>query len=161
MPEGLIAKIKNSAGFNQGYSFTEILAASNLDMQWHTLSASDSTITDVDGFEKAALEKTKLNLPYVPPRYRSSYFLHIWSHGYSAGYYAYTWAEMLDNDAFEWFKEHGGLTRENGQRFRELILSKGNTEDLSKIYREFRGKDPSIFPLLENRGLISAKGVLP
>lgn len=161
MPEGLITKIKNSAGFNQGYSFTEILAASNLDMQWHTLSASDSTITDVDGFEKAALEKTKLNLPYVPPRYRSSYFLHIWSHGYSAGYYAYTWAEMLDNDAFEWFKEHGGLTRENGQRFRELILSKGNTEDLSKIYREFRGKDPSIFPLLENRGLISAKGALP
>lgn len=157
MPQALIDKIKNAATFNQGYGFTEILAASNLDMQWHSLTAKDSAVTDVDAFEKQALEKTKLFIPYVPPRYRSSYFLHIWSNGYSAGYYAYTWSEMLDNDAFAWFKENGGLTRANGQRFRDMILSKGNTEDLSKMYREFRGKEPSITPLLENRGLIEEK----
>ena len=157
MPQSLIDKIKNAATFNQGYSFTEILAASNLDMQWHTLSATDSTVNDVNAFETAALEKTKLHLPYVPPRYRSSYFLHIWSNGYSAGYYAYTWAEMLDNDAYTWFKENGGLTRANGQRFRDMILSKGNTEDLAKIFRDFRGKEPSIIPMLQNRGLIAEK----
>ena len=157
MPQALIDKIKNAATFNQGYGFTEILAASNLDMQWHSLTAKDSAVTDVDAFEKQALEKTKLFISYVPPRYRSSYFLHIWSNGYSAGYYAYTWSEMLDNDAFAWFKENGGLTRANGQRFRDMILSKGNTEDLSKMYREFRGKEPSITPLLENRGLIEEK----
>lgn len=157
MPQALIDKIKNAGTFNQGYSFTEILAASNLDMQWHTLTAKDSAVTDVDAFEKAALEKTKLLLPYVPPRYRSSYFLHIWANGYSAGYYAYTWAEMLDNDAYAWFKENGGLNRANGQRFRDMILSRGNTADLSKIFREFRGKDPDIKPLLVNRGLIEQK----
>ena len=157
MPQDLIDKIKNASTFNQGYSFTEILAASNLDMQWHTLTAKDSAVTDVEAFEKAALERTKLWMPYVPPRYKSSYFQHIWAGGYSASYYAYTWAEMLDNDAYAWFKENGGLTRENGQRFRDMILSKGNTEDLAKMYREFRGKDPSITPLLENRGLIPSQ----
>jgi len=161
MPQTLIDKIRNAATFNQGYALTEILAASNLDMQWHTLGAKDSPIADVEAFEKAALERTKLLVPYVPPRYKSTYFLHIWSHGYSAGYYAYTWAEMLDNDAYAWFKENGGLTRENGQRFRDMILSKGNTEDLAKIYREFRGKEPEITPLLQNRGLISAKPATP
>jgi len=90
----------------------------------------------------------------VPPRYRSSYFLHIWGNGYSAGYYAYTWAAMLDNDAFEWFKENGGLTLENGQRFRDMILSRGNSEDLEKMYKDFRGKDPEIEPLLKSRGLL-------
>lgn len=157
MPQDLIGKIKNAATFNQGYAFTEILAASNLDMQWHTLGAKDSAVTDVAAFEKAALEKTKLYISYVPPRYKSSYFLHIWSNDYSAGYYAYTWAEMLDNDAYAWFKENGGLTRANGQRFRDMILSKGNTEDLAKIYSQFRGKEPSITPLLQNRGLLQEK----
>ena len=160
MPQALIDKIKNAYTFNQGYGFTEILAASNLDMQWHTLTAKDSAVTDVDAFEKQALQKTKLDLAYVPPRYRSSYFLHIWSNGYSAGYYAYTWAEMLDNDAFAWFKENGGLTRANGQRFRDMILSKGNTEDLATLYKTFRGKEPSITPLLENRGLLEEKPVM-
>lgn len=153
MPQALIDKIKKAATFNQGYGFTEILAAANLDMQWHTLEAN-SDITDVDAFEKIALQKTGLDISYVPPRYRSSYFLHIWSNGYSAGYYAYTWAEMLDNDAYAWFVEHGGLTRENGQRFRDMVLSKGNTEDLAKVFKDFRGKDPDIKPLLRNRGLL-------
>jgi peptidyl-dipeptidase Dcp len=155
MPQSLIDKIKNAASFNQGYAFTEILAASELDMQWHTLNARDSAVHDVDTFEKAALERTGTNLSYVPPRYRSSYFLHIWSNGYSAGYYAYTWAEMLDNDAYAWFRENGGLTRENGQRFRDMILSKGNTEDLATMYRNFRGKEPDIKYLLESRGLVA------
>lgn len=159
MPQALIDRIKNTATFNQGYAFTEILAASNLDMQWHTLTASDS-VSDVNTFEKQALEKTGLYIPYVPPRYKSSYFQHIWASGYSAGYYAYTWAEMLDNDAYTWFKENGGLTRQNGQRFRDMILSKGNTEDLAKLYRAFRGKEPDIRPLLEARGLINEKPVV-
>lgn len=160
MPQALIDKIKNASTFNQGYGFTEILAASNLDMQWHTLTSKDSAVTDVDAFEKQALQKTKLDLSYVPPRYRSSYFLHIWSNGYAAGYYAYTWAEMLDNDAYAWFKANGGLTRANGQRFRDMILSKGNTEDLATLYKTFRGKEPDITPLLENRGLAEEKSTV-
>ncbi len=155
MPQSLIDKIKSAASFNQGYAFTEILAASELDMQWHMLTTRDSAVHDVDTFEKAALERTGTNLSYVPPRYRSSYFLHIWSNGYSAGYYAYTWAEMLDNDAYAWFRENGGLTRENGQRFRDMILSRGNTEDLATMYRNFRGKEPDIKYLLESRGLVA------
>src|ERR1700757_4057652 len=103
-----------------------------------------------------ALDNTHLNLPQVPPRYRSSYFLHIWSNGYAAGYYAYLWTEMLDDDAFAWFQEHGGLTRENGQRFRDMILSRGNTEDYATMYREFRGRDPRIDALIEQRGLAAA-----
>ncbi len=156
MPQALVDKIKKAATFNQGYSLTEILAAADLDMQWHTISA-DSPIQDVDKFEAEALKKTHLDLPQVPTRYRSSYFLHIWSNGYAAGYYAYLWTEMLDDDAFAWFKEHGGLTRENGQRFRDMILSQGNTQDLSTIFRNFFGKDPDIEPMLENRGLVPAK----
>ena len=91
----------------------------------------------------------------MPPRYRSSYFLHIWANGYAAGYYAYLWTEMLDDDAFQWFEEHGGLTRANGQRFRDMILSRGNTGDYAKMYRDFRGKDPSIEPMLKRRGIVT------
>ena len=154
IPQALIDKIKAAATFNQGYAFTELLAAASLDMQWHLLSLEDSTIQDVDAFEKAALQKTGLYISYVPPRYRSSYFLHIWANGYQSGYYAYSWADMLNHDAFEWFREHGGLTRENGQRFRDMILSKGNSEDLAAMYRAFRGKEPDIRYLLKNRGLL-------
>ncbi|MCC7524680.1 MAG: M3 family metallopeptidase [Chitinophagaceae bacterium] len=154
IPEVLINRIKAAATFNQGYAFTEILAAANLDMQWHELTPEDAAIKDVDAFEKTALQKTGVDISYVPPRYRSSYFLHIWSNGYSAGYYAYTWADMLNHDAFDWFQTHGGLTRENGQRFRDMILSKGNSENLANMYRAFRGKDPDIRYLLKNRGLL-------
>lgn len=153
MPQALADKLVKASKFNQGYALGESLSAAGLDMQWHTLSP-DATIADVNQFEKEALDKIKLNFAQVPPRYRSTYFLHIWGHGYAAGYYAYLWAEMLDNDAFEWFKENGGLTRENGDRFRKLILSRGNTEDFNQMFINFRGKEPDITPMLRKRGLV-------
>lgn len=153
MPQELVNKIKKSVNFNQGYGLTEILAAADLDMEWHTITVDDK-ISSVDDFEKTALKNTDLDLPQVPPRYRSSYFLHIWSNGYAAGYYAYLWADMLDEDAYAWFEENGGLTRENGQRFRNTILSRGNTEDLNKMFIDFRGKEPDITPMLKDHGLI-------
>lgn len=154
MPQELIDKIEKAATFNQGYAFTEVLAAHNLDLQWHTLKP-DAPLQDVNEFEAEALRKTKLDLPQVPPRYRSSYFNHIWNSGYSAGYYAYSWTEMLADDTYSWFKENGGLSRANGQRFRDMILSRGNTIELEKMYRDFRGSDPKIEPLLKSRGLLS------
>jgi peptidyl-dipeptidase Dcp len=153
MPQALLDKIKKAATFNQGYALTEALAAAELDMQWHTLPAG-SPLQDADKFEAQALKTTKLDLPQVPPRYRSSYFLHIWSNGYAAGYYAYTWTSMLENDAYSWFQENGGLSRQNGQRFRDMILSRGNTEDYGKMFKAFRGHEPDIKPLLRKRGLI-------
>jgi peptidyl-dipeptidase Dcp len=155
MPAELVAKIRKAATFNQGYKLTEVVAAAELDMQWHTLPAS-APVQKPDDFEKQALEKMHLLLAAVPPRYRSSYFSHIWSNDYSAGYYAYLWAEMLDDDAYQWFEDHGGLTRANGDRFRQMVLSRGNTEDLTKMYASWRGKDPSVEPMLKNRGLLDA-----
>ena len=152
MPADLADRVRKSETFNQGYSLTEVLGAAELDMIWHSLPPA-SPAQDVDAFEAAALRKAGLDASLVPPRYRSSYFLHIWANGYDAGYYAYLWAEMLDNDAFEWFTEHGGLTRANGDRFREMILSRGNVTDYAKLYRDFRGKDPSIAPMLKRRGI--------
>jgi peptidyl-dipeptidase Dcp len=152
MPAELVAKIKKAANFNQGYKLTELVAAAELDMQWHTLPAS-AAVQQPDAFEKQALEKTHLLISAVPPRYRSSYFSHIWDSGYSAGYYAYLWSEMLDDDAYQWFEEHGGLTRANGERFRQMVLSRGNTEDLAKMYEAWRGKDPSVEPMMKYRGL--------
>jgi peptidyl-dipeptidase Dcp len=156
MPAELVAKIKRAATFNEGYAFTEALAAASLDMQWHTLAAG-APLQNVDTFEVAALKKTGMYLPQVPPRYRSSYFSHIFSgaDGYAAGYYAYTWTSMLENDAYSWFVEHGGLTRQNGQRFRDMILSKGNTEDYGTMFKAFRGHDPDITPMLRKRGLVN------
>ena len=155
MPADLVAKIKKSKTFNQGYDFTEIVAAAQLDMQWHTLPPT-TPLQQPDEFEKKALEKTHLLLSYVPSRYRSSYFAHIWGGGYSAGYYAYIWSEMLDDDAYHWFEEHGGLTRANGDRFRKMVLSRGNTEDLEKMYVAWRGAEPSTEPMLKERGLLPA-----
>jgi peptidyl-dipeptidase Dcp len=152
MPAELTAKIKTAATFNQGYELTELLAAAELDMHWHTLPAT-APLENPDVFETDALEKAKLSLSYVPPRYRSSYFLHIWGNGYDAGYYAYLWSEMLDDNAFQWFENHGGLTRTNGDRFRRMVLSRGNTEDLAKMYAAWLGADPSIGPMLKYRGL--------
>jgi peptidyl-dipeptidase Dcp len=153
MPEELVAKIKKAATFNQGYMLTELLAAAELDMQWHTLPAN-APLKNVDEFEKAALARTNLALDAVPPRYRSSYFLHIWANGYAAGYYAYLWSEMLDDDAFQWFEDHGGLTRANGDRFRGMVLSRGNTQDLEKMYAAWLGAEPNAKPMLKYRGLI-------
>jgi peptidyl-dipeptidase Dcp len=153
MPEELLAKIKRSVTFNKGYDTTELLAAAELDMQWHTLPAS-APIQKPDAFETQALEQTHLSLSYVPPRYRSSYFSHIWSSGYAAGYYAYLWTKMLDDDAYQWFEDNGGLTRANGDRFRTMVLSRGNTEDLEKMYVTWRGARPSIEPMLKDLGLV-------
>lgn len=152
MPAELAAKIKKAAKFNQGYALTELLAAAELDMQWHTLPAS-APLQNPDVFEKEALEKTHLDISYVPPRYRSSYFMHIWGNGYAAGYYAYLWTEMLDDDAYQWFEDNGGLTRANGDRLRRMVLSRGNTEDLAKMYAAWLGKEPNVKPMLKDRGL--------
>jgi peptidyl-dipeptidase Dcp len=153
MPVELAAKLKKAEKFNQGYALTEVVAAAELDMQWHTLPASDP-LKNPDEFEKEALEKTHLLIGSVPPRYRSSYFSHIWSTGYAAGYYAYLWSEMLDDAAYQWFEDNGGMTRANGDRFRQMVLSRGNTEDLGQMYKAWLGKEPGIEPMLKERGLL-------
>ena len=152
MPAELVAKIKKAEAFKESHALTEIISASELDMQWHTLSARAS-LQNPDTFETEALKRTHLLISYLPPRYRSSYFLHIWANGYQAGYYAYLWTEMLDDDAFQWFLDHGGMTRANGDRFRKMVLSRGNTEDLDKMYDTWLGAKPSIDPMLKFRGL--------
>jgi|CoawatStandDraft_6_1074263.scaffolds.fasta_scaffold03996_2 peptidyl-dipeptidase Dcp len=152
IPQSLIDKIKRASTFNVGYSFGETLTAAELDMSWHSLTAADGK-QDVDAFEKKALADTGLDTGDVPPRYRTSYFRHIWANGYSAGYYAYIWTKMLDENAYDWFEKNGGMTRANGQRFRDMILSKGHTEDYAPMFRAFNGADPSPAPLLKSLGL--------
>ncbi|HEY0745514.1 MAG TPA: peptidyl-dipeptidase Dcp [Steroidobacteraceae bacterium] len=152
MPAALVEKIQKAKNFAEGYALTELLAAAELDMQWHVLGA-DSPLQVPDEFEKQALAKTHLNLPAVPPRYRSSYFSHIWAGGYSAGYYAYLWTQMLNDDAYQWFDDHGGMTRANGDRFRSMVLSRGNTQDLSAMYVAWRGRAPTIEAMMKYRGL--------
>jgi len=152
MPRELVEKIKKSRTFNQGFATTEYLEAGLLDMAWHLL-APDAPLQEVDSFEAAALKKYQVYMNEVPPRYHSTYFSHIWGGGYSAGYYAYFWSEVIDDDAYAWFTEHGGMTRENGQRFREMILAHAGTQDAAAMYRAFRGRDAEVGPLLEERGL--------
>lgn len=152
MPDALREKMLSATQFNKGYDMTELLSAALLDMNWHGLTASEAP-EDVEAFETAALEREQLLLAAVPPRYRSSYFAHIFGGGYAAGYYAYLWTQMLADDGYQWFVEEGGLTRENGQKFREAILSRGNSTDLAELYRVWRGHDPQIEPMLVNRGL--------
>jgi peptidyl-dipeptidase Dcp len=155
IPQALVDKIKRSQTFNQGYGNGEVLEAARLDLDWHSLPA-DAPRQNVDQFEAKSLAQSGFDTADVPPRYRSSYFLHIWSNGYAAGYYAYPWTRMLAQDAFAWFQAHGGLTRANGQRFRDLVLSRGNTEDYGEMYRSFTGHDPDIKPYLEYYGLPTA-----
>jgi peptidyl-dipeptidase Dcp len=152
IPQDLVDKIKRSRTFNQGYENGEVLEAARLDLDWHSLPAS-APLQDVDKFEADALAQGGYDVADVPPRYRSSYFLHIWSNGYSAGYYAYPWTRMLGQDAYNWFESHGGLTRANGQRLRDMVLSRGNTLDYAEMYRAFAGHDPQIQPYLEYYGL--------
>jgi peptidyl-dipeptidase Dcp len=153
MPEDLAARIRKAKTFNKGYDMTELLAAAELDMQWHLLPP-DISLPKPDEFEKHALEKTHLEVSYVPPRYRSTYFSHIWAgEGYSAGYYAYLWTQMLADDAYQWFVDHGGLTRANGDRFRQMVLSRGNTQDLAQMYESWRGAPPNTKAMLKYRGL--------
>ena len=154
MPAELLDKVLASETFNQGFATTEYLAASLLDQAWHQLPSGE--VPDADGvvaFEAAALAQAGVALETVPPRYRSTYFSHIWSSGYSAGYYSYIWAEVLDADTVEWFRENGGLQRENGDRFRRMLLSRGGSRDAMELYRAFRGREPDIAPLLARRGL--------
>jgi len=152
IPQSLVDRIKAADKWGQGYALGELLAASQLDMKWHMLAAG-SPKQDVDAFETKALKDTGTDFPNVPPRYRSSYFLHIWANGYASGYYAYQWTVMLADDSYAWFTAHGGLTRANGQRFRDLILSRGHTLDYGPMFRAFYGKDPDIAPMLAHRGL--------
>jgi peptidyl-dipeptidase Dcp len=155
MPEALAEKLRKAKTFNQGFATTEYLASALLDMAWHELPA-DAPVQDPEKFEAEALKRFGIDLPTVPPRYHTTYFSHIWDGGYSAGYYAYLWSEVLDDDAYYWFREHGGMTRANGQRYRDMILSRGGTADAAALYRAFRGRDPIVEPLVEERGLKEA-----
>jgi peptidyl-dipeptidase Dcp len=152
MPPELVAKLLRARNFGEGYSLTETLAAAELDMRWHVLPAN-APLQNPDAFEKQALADAHIDLGEVPPRYRSSYFMHIWANGYSAGYYAYLWTQMLDDDAYLWFDEHGGLTRANGERFRRMVLSRGNTSDLEKLYIAWRGRAPTVAAMMKYREL--------
>jgi peptidyl-dipeptidase Dcp len=153
MPQELLDKMLESQKFNQGFATTEYLASTLLDQAWHQVKA-EQVATDVLVFEAEALEKAGVDLPAIPPRYRSAYFSHSFSGGYSAGYYSYIWSEVLDANTVKWFKENGGLTRENGDRFRRTLLSRGGSEDPVGQFRNFTGGGvPEIGPLLDRRGL--------
>jgi peptidyl-dipeptidase Dcp len=157
MPKELLDKVQASSKFNQGFATSEYLAAAMLDQSWHQLKPNEIP-TDALAFEKQALQKAGLDYAPVPPRYRTTYFSHIWGGGYSAGYYAYLWSEVLDAESVLWFKENGGLTRKNGDHFRNTLLSKGGSVDAMQLFRDFRGRAPSVKPLLERRGLdVAAK----
>ncbi|HEX6640108.1 MAG TPA: M3 family metallopeptidase [Thermoanaerobaculia bacterium] len=152
MPQALVDRIKKSSTFNLGYATLEYLESALLDMAWHTLPEG-ATPKDVPAFETATLKKYGVDVPQVPPRYHTTYFSHTWGGGYSAGYYAYLWSDVIDEDAWAWFKEHGGLTRQNGQRFRDMVLSRGGSQDAGDMYRAFRGRDASVDALVQEKGL--------
>ena len=160
IPQELVDKIKRSRTFNQGYELGETLEAARLDLDWHSLPG-DAPREDVDQFEAKALATGGFDTADVPPRYRTSYFAHIWGSGYAAGYYSYPWTRMLAQDAFNWFETHGGLTRANGQRFRDMVLSRGNTLDYAEMYRAFTGHDPDVGPMLQFYGLTGAAAPAP
>jgi peptidyl-dipeptidase Dcp len=152
MPQELLDKVLAAEQFNQGFKTTEYLAASLLDQAWHQLSPAQIP-TDTLAFEADALKKAGVDYPPVPSRYRSTYFSHAFAGGYSAGYYSYLWSEVLDADSVEWMKQHGGLKRENGDHFRETLLSRGGSDDAMKLFKNFTGGDPDVTPLLKRRGL--------
>ncbi|MDX3074662.1 M3 family metallopeptidase [Streptomyces sp. MI02-7b] len=152
MPADLVARMEAAERFGQGYRTVEYLSAAVLDWAWHSLPAGHDP-GDAEEFEAAALKEAGLALPAIPPRYRSTYFAHIFAHGYSAGYYSYIWSEVLDADTVEWFKENGGMRRENGDTFRRELLSRGGSVDPLTAFENFRGRAPEIAPLLARRGL--------
>ncbi len=153
--QSLVDKIKNAATFNKGYSQTETIAAGSLDLEWHKLSLDEAkAITDVDAYEQKALSHVGLNVSYLPPRYRTSYFSHVWGGGYAAGYYAYTWTKMLEEEAYVWVKNNGGMTRKNGDRFRKLVLSRGNTENYNDMFNKLVGHSPNVLPMIDELGLL-------
>jgi peptidyl-dipeptidase Dcp len=157
MPKGLMDKVLAARKFNQGFATTEYLAAAMLDQAWHQLPPGQTPAAkDVEQFEAAALKRANIDFYAVPPRYRSTYFSHVFASatGYSAGYYAYIWSDTLAQDTQHWFRAHGGLQRGNGDLLRNKVLSKGFSEDALTIFKDFYGKEPDIGPLLESRGLI-------
>jgi len=153
IPPEMVAAIQRASRFNQGYDFGEVISASLLDMQWHSITPGNAP-DDVMAFEAAALAEQGLNTDLIPPRYRSPYYRHIWNHGYQAGYYAYTWTEMLAADGYAWVVDHGGMTRENGEHIRATFLGQGHSKTYEQMYRDFTGHDPRVEPLLESRGLV-------
>ncbi|MBF6175785.1 M3 family metallopeptidase [Nocardia blacklockiae] len=155
LPAEQVDKLLAAQQYGEGFATTEYLAAALLDQAWHRLGVDD-TVEDVQRFEADALVKAGVALDAVPPRYRTTYFAHVFSGGYSAGYYSYIWSEVLDADTVEWFRENGGLTRANGDHFRRTLLGRGGSVDPMDAYRAFRGRDPRIEPLLERRGLADA-----
>ena len=167
IPQALLDKVLASSKFNQGYDFGETVEAALLDMKWHALSPAQAkaiaTPAAVDAFEMKALGETGLEIALVPPRYRSTYFNHIFSDpaGYSAGYYSYLWTQMLDHDSRKWFMDNGGLTRANGDHFRDTVLSQGGTQDYFKMFNAFAGRNPNPMPLLVARGLAEGSGSTP
>jgi len=152
MPAAFVEKLHASASFNEGFATSEYLAAALLDQAWHAITADDE-VTDVEEFEARALSAVGLDNPAVPTRYSSTYFAHTFAGGYDAGYYSYIWSKVLDADTVEWFKANGGLSRENGDRFRAKLLGVGGSKDPLEAFRDFRGRDAAIEPLLERRGL--------
>lgn len=152
IPKELLDKVIEANNFNQGFDTQEYLAATMLDLEWHMLGP-DEIPNDVQKFEKKALAKYNLDMEAIPPRYKSPYFSHIFAGGYSANYYSYIWSEILAADAFAYMQQNGGLTAQNGNRFRKYILSKGGSEDAMKLYKEYRGKKPDVKYLLKHRGL--------
>jgi len=153
LPQTWVDKLNESSTFNEGHATTSYLAAAVLDLAWHSLENMDG-ITSVEDFEAKAIKDYGLDYHPVPTRYRSTYFSHIFAGGYSSGYYGYIWSEVLDADTVEWFKENGGLTRANGDHFRKSLLSRGGSLDSMQMFRDFRGRDAVIEPLLRRRGLI-------
>jgi peptidyl-dipeptidase Dcp len=153
IPQEWVDNLKAASAFNEGHATTSYLAAAILDLAWHSLDA-DATVADVEEFEAKAIEAYGLNYSPVPTRYRSTYFSHIFAGGYSAGYYGYIWSEVLDADTVDWFKENGGLTRANGDHFRNTLLSRGGSINSMQMFRNFRGRDATIEPLLKRRGLL-------
>ena len=153
LPQEWVDNLKAASAFNEGHATTSYLAAAILDLAWHSLPA-DATVTDVEEFEAKAIADYGLDYSPVPTRYRSTYFSHIFAGGYSAGYYGYIWSEVLDADTVNWFKENGGMTRENGEHFRQSLLSRGGSLNSMQMFRNFRGQDATIEPLLKRRGLL-------
>ena len=151
MPQDLVEKMRKSINFNNGFSITEILASSVLDMAWHSIT-NENQLKPTTEFETEALKKYGLYVPQIPPRYHSPFFAHIWGGGYASGYYAYTWSDLLTHDGWDWITQNGGMTRANGDHYRKTILSVGNTLDYNKAYHNFTGRKPSLKPLLKNKG---------
>jgi peptidyl-dipeptidase Dcp len=152
MPQQWIDNVQAAKTFNEGHATTAYLAAAILDLAWHELAAGE-VVTDVEAFEAKAIKDYGLDFPPVPTRYRSTYFSHIFAGGYSSGYYGYIWSEILDAETVDWFKENGGLTRKNGDHFRKQLLGRGGSIDSMQMFKNFRGREATIEPLLKRRGL--------